>query len=128
MDQLFARQTRINVDIPVTITTVLDTFEGSIVDLTEDGALITECSLPEGTRFQIEYMGETIYAQCRWAEVDRMGVRFIFALEDGPLHQRLVMARSSQHAGSHADDAFHISQSRTFMRLPTSNAFGRRSS
>lgn len=128
MDQLFARQTRINVDIPVTITTVLDTFEGSIVDLTEDGALITECSLPEGTRFQIEYMGETIYAQCRWAEVDRMGVRFIFALDGGALHERLVMARGSQPLENHADDAFHAAQSRTFMRLPAANGFGRRSS
>jgi hypothetical protein len=127
MDQQFERQTRVNVDISVTITTVLDSFEASIVDLTEDGALVTGCSLTEGTRFQIEYMGETIYAQCRWAEVDRMGIRFIFSLDNGALHERLVIARASQISSEAGGDAFYSSHPRAFTRLQMTGGFGKRS-
>jgi len=100
MDQQVERQQRICVDIPVMITTVLDAFEATLVDMTEEGALLSGCSLIEGTRFQIDYMGETVYAQSVWREVDRTGVRFIFRLNDGPLYQRLTIARAGQLAGS----------------------------
>jgi hypothetical protein len=86
---------RIEVDIPVTVTTVLETMEASIVDLTEGGAQISGCALPEGTRFHIEYMGETLFSQVRWSEIDRMGVKFLFPLTDGLLYERLMVARSS---------------------------------
>jgi hypothetical protein len=127
MDQQFERQTRVNVDISVTITTVLASFEASIVDLTEDGALVTGCSLTEGTRFQIEYMGETIYAQCRWAEVDRMGIRFIFSLNSGALHERLTIERASQFAGEVGGDPFYAAQPRAFARMQATGGFGKRS-
>ena len=96
MEAQVQRQKRINVEIPVTITTVLDSFEASIADLTELGAQVIGCTLPAGTRFQIEYMGQTVFAQCRWAEVDRMGVKFSFPLVDGLLFERLTIARASR--------------------------------
>ena len=96
MDTQVQRQRRISVEIPVTITTVLDSLDAAIVDLTEHGAHVLGCTLATGTRFQIEYMGQTIFAQCRWAEVDRVGVKFSFPLADGPLYERLMVARASQ--------------------------------
>ena len=96
MDNQVQRQRRISVEIPVVITTVLDSLEVAIADLTEYGAQVLGCSLASGTRFQIEYMGQTVYAQCRWTEVDRMGVKFSFPLVDGPLFERLMVARASQ--------------------------------
>jgi hypothetical protein len=125
MDQQTQRQARTNVDISVTITTVLDSFEASVGDLTEDGALVTGCSLPEGTRFQIEYMGETIYAQCRWREVDRMGVRFIFTLSEGALYECLMIARASQFPGEFGAANFGT-PSRAFGRGAAPAGFGRR--
>ncbi len=92
---------RMEVELPVTVTTVLEAFDASIVDMTEIGAQITGCSVPEGARFQIEYMGQTLFAQCRWAEIDRMGVKFLFPLTDGPLYERLQVSR----AASLYDDA-----------------------
>ena len=100
MDAQIHRSLRINVDIPVIITTVLDSLEAAIVDLSERGAQIAGCSLSVGTSVQIEYMGQTIYAQCRWAEVDRMGINFPYPLTDGPLYERLLVARNSTLPGN----------------------------
>ena len=99
--QMERQYKRMGVEIPVTVTTVLESFDVSLVDLSEGGALVTGCAVPEGTRFQIEYMGQTLYAQCRWSEIDRMGIKFLFPLVDGPLHERLQVAR----AASLYDDA-----------------------
>lgn len=99
MDAYIQRSPRISVDIPVVITTVLDSIEAALVDLSERGAQIAGCSLSVGTNFQIEYMGHTVYAQCRWAEVDRMGISFPYPLTDGPLYERLLVARSATLPG-----------------------------
>ena len=100
MDAHIERSPRINVDIPVVITTVLDSLEAALVDLSERGAQIAGCSLSVGTSIQIEYMGQTVYAQCRWAEVDRMGISFPYPLTDGPLYERLLVARTSSLPGN----------------------------
>ncbi len=97
--QVERQSRRTEVELPVTITTVLEAHEASIVDLTENGAQVTGCTVPEGTRFQIEYMGQTLFAQCRWAEIDRMGIKFLFPLNEGPLYERLMVARASQMYG-----------------------------
>ncbi len=89
------KRTRIPVQIPVTITTVLDSFDGTIVDLTEDGARIACPGLPRGERIQIEYRGQTVFARCMWGEIDRIGVTFPFPLSDGPLFDQLQMARAA---------------------------------
>lgn len=126
MDTQVQRQGRISVEIPVTITTVLDSVDVAISDLTEHGAQVLGCALTAGTRFQIEYMGQTVYAQCRWTEVDRMGVRFSFPLLDGPLYERLMVARASQlpyeaHTGTQA--AYTPMHERA--ASPAGRAFGR---
>lgn len=99
MDAQIQRSSRTNVDIPVIITTVLDSLEAALVDLSERGAQIAGCSLSVGTSVQIEYLGQTVYAQCRWAEVDRMGISFPYPLTDGPLFERLLVARSATLPG-----------------------------
>ena len=86
------RRERIVVDIPVTLVTVLDSTEAVIADLSREGAQIVGAAFRAGTRFQIEYADQTLYAQCRWSEVDRMGVRFQFDLTDGPLYDILALA------------------------------------
>ncbi len=134
MDSQISRQRRINVDIPITITTVLDSLDAAIVDMTEHGAQIMGCCLASGTRFQIEYMGQTVFAQCRWAEIDRMGIKFSFPLTDGPLFERLMLARALQmpaDAGTGSHMAYSVmggagaSGMRTFGRAAASG-FGRR--
>jgi len=126
---------RIEVELPVTVTTVLETMDASIVDLTEGGAQVTGCALPEGTRFHIEYMGQTLFAQVRWSEIDRMGIKFLFPLTDGPLHERLMIARATNLDGegmagiSLAMAPIHnggiTRGARTFARVAT-GGFGRR--
>jgi hypothetical protein len=125
MDMQVQRQRRINVDIPVTVTTVLDSLDLAIVDMTEHGAQLVGGSLPAGTRFQFEYMGQTIYAQCRWEEIDRMGIKFSFPLTDGPLYERLIFARTahSDEAMDGSQMAYVPAQSRT--AAPAGRSFGR---
>ncbi|QUT04976.1 PilZ domain-containing protein [Sphingobium phenoxybenzoativorans] len=86
---------RIAVEIAVTVTTVLDSQPGTIVDLTEDGALITGASMSAGTQIVIDLDGYSIFGRVMWTEVDRMGVRFPFPLSEGPLHAALEMARAA---------------------------------
>lgn len=86
---------RITVEIAVTVTTVLDSQPGTIVDLTEDGALITGASIAAGTQIVIDLDGYSIFGRVMWAEIDRMGVRFPFPLSEGPLHAALEMARAA---------------------------------
>lgn len=133
MDAHIERQLRISVDIPVMVTTVVDSLEASITDLNQNGALLTGCVLDVGTRFQIDYMGQTIYAQCRWAEIDRMGISFSFTLNDGPLYDRLLFARAetAPHAFSPGESMtispIHArSTVRGFGRARVSGGFGRR--
>lgn len=118
------RQSRISVDIPVMVTTVIDSFEASITDLNQNGALLTGCVLNVGTSFQIDYMGQTVYAQCRWAEIDRMGISFSFMLNEGPLYDRLVFAQAES-----APHSFLGGESMTISPIlarSTMRGFGRR--
>lgn len=85
---------RIAVDLPVTLVTVLEVQEGSIVDLSEGGAQIVGASFPKGTRFQIDWHEQTLYARVMWDEIDRMGVRFEYPLKNGPLHDLLTAAQT----------------------------------
>jgi len=87
---------RTEVEIPVTLTTVLDSHDGMIVDLSEMGAQVSGYALAPGTRFHIEYRGQTVYALCRWSEVDRMGIQFSYPLVEGPLLACLLAARAEQ--------------------------------
>lgn len=85
---------RTAVDIAVTLTSVLDSIDARVIDLNEKGAQIHGAALPAGTKFQIACEDQIVYAQCRWSEIDRMGVSFPFGLHDGPLYERLIQARA----------------------------------
>ena len=132
--QVMRQARRVGVDIPVFITTVLDSFEASIVDLSEQGAQITGHSVPEGQRFRIDYRGQALFAICRWSEVDRMGVKFLYPLTEGPLFDRLTVAKAAQiydengaHLGAmptHQPPA--ATAARIFARARPASGFGRR--
>ncbi|MBH1992748.1 MAG: PilZ domain-containing protein [Sphingomonadaceae bacterium] len=85
---------RVVVDIPIVITTVLHSLEGTIVDLSEGGAQVVGCTLPAGSSCQIDLDGHITYGTVRWSEEDRMGIRFPYELSEGPLHEKLDMARA----------------------------------
>lgn len=85
---------RTDVNIEVRVFGIIDSFDGRIADLSEGGALISGGTMPARSRCEIHYGGQVVYATVMWSEADRIGVRFPFELRDGPLHQRLVIARS----------------------------------
>ena len=85
---------RTPVSIDVAIVGILDNFDAQIADLSEGGALVIGGSLPAKARCEVHYGGQIVFATVMWSEADRMGLRFPFDLCDGPLHQRLVIARS----------------------------------
>jgi hypothetical protein len=85
---------RTPVSVDVGIVGVLESFDAQIADLSEGGALVIGGSLPARARCEVHYGGQIIFATVMWSEPDRMGLRFPFELCDGPLHQRLAIARS----------------------------------
>lgn len=120
---------RTTVDIAVTLTTVLESLEARIIDLSEHGAQIVGASVLPGAKVQIEYMGQTVYAQCMWSEVDRMGVRFPFDLTEGPLHDALTLGLHDVDPDAlDGRPTFSASPSQASMRArrPGTINFGRR--
>ena len=89
---------RIVVDIPIVITTVLDSLEGTIIDLSEGGAQVSGCSLPPHSQCQVDLDGHVVCGAVRWSEIDRMGIRFLFPIHEGPLYDHLRTARIMQRA------------------------------
>jgi hypothetical protein len=114
---------RLVVEIPIALTTVLESLEGVIVDLSTHGAQIAGCAIPRGTRFQFEYMDQTVFAECMWSEIDRIGVKFAFPLTEGPLFDRLqiALATSPIQASFRASGLrpAEITPGRGFGRAPT---------
>jgi hypothetical protein len=113
---------RTQVNIGVTVATVLDSLDAVIANMSTDGALIKGASLPVGTRFRIEYLGQTTFAHSVWSEIDRMGVRFPFGLSDGPLHDALALAL---HDGSDFPSAVSRPLAPALLARPAM-AFGKR--
>lgn len=91
--QIARHRQRVAVDIAITVTTVLDSLEGTIIDLSEGGALIVGCSLPVKSQCQVDFEGHVVFGTVQWTEPDRMGIRFPYELTDGPLFERLEMAK-----------------------------------
>lgn len=96
--QIQRSRERIAVDIPIVVTTVLDSLEGVIVDLSEGGAQVVGCTLPARSQCQIDLDGFIVFGTVRWSEEDRMGIRFPYELSEGPLYERLEMARAAKRA------------------------------
>lgn len=95
--QILRTHERIVVDVPIVITTVLESLEGTIIDLSEGGALVVGCSLPAGSPCQIDLDGHITFGTVRWSEEDRMGIRFPYLLHEGPLYNQLEQARAARH-------------------------------
>lgn len=89
---------RIVVEIAIVVTTVLDSLEGMIVDLSEGGAQVVGCTLPAGSSCQIDLDGHITFGTVRWSEEDRMGIRFPYDLNEGPLYDQLELARAAMRA------------------------------
>lgn len=85
---------RTPVTIDATIVGVLDSFDVQIADLSEGGALVLGGGLPAKARCEVHYAGQIVFATVMWSDNGRLGLRFPFELRDGPLHQRLMIARS----------------------------------
>ena len=117
---------RIIVDIDIVVTTVLDSLEGTIVDLSEGGALIRGCSLPVRSQCQIGFESQTVFATVQWSEPDRMGVRFPYELVDGPLFDMLEMARTRMRSPLAHPRGERGFSARSFLSQPS--GFGRRAS
>lgn len=121
--QIIRSRERIIVDIPIVITTVLDCMEGTIVDLSEGGAQVVGCSLPPKTQCQLDMDGHIVFGTVRWSEIDRMGIRFPYELHDGPLMERLEMARAAMRAAA----GFQSRGVRPLVATAAPGGFGRRS-
>ena len=124
--QIARSRQRILVDIDVVVTTVLDSLEGTIVDLSEGGALIRGCSLPARSQCQISFEGQTVFGTVQWSEPDRIGVRFPYELVDGPLFDMLEMARTRLRAPLTQKRGEGAFANRPFPSQPA--GFGRRAS
>lgn len=96
--QIKRSRERIAVEIAVVVTTVLDSLDGMIVDLSEGGAQVVGCTLPAKSQCQIDLEGHTVFGTVQWSEEDRMGIRFPYELTDGPLFEQLELSRNAQRA------------------------------
>lgn len=105
----YKRELRIPVDIPVRIDSVLVSTDATLRNLTEHGALIEGISLPKGAQFQIEYEGQILFGIVAWAEDDRIGARFPFVLDDGPLYTRLQQAVLAHEVNQKSTPTLHSS-------------------
>jgi hypothetical protein len=123
MDQA-RRSRRIDTEIVVTVSGVLESHEATIANLTGDGALIAGASFPKGSKLQIDYMGEIVFAQCVWSEIDRMGVYFPFGLGRGPLYDALMLAAHGQDETPSPESA--PMPSSAFSRVSGPVSFGKR--
>jgi len=91
---------RVAVDIPVTVTTVLDSQVATVVNLSQSGAQVQGVILPKGTTFQLDCEGVTTYAKVMWVDdAGRMGVRFPFNLQEGPLFEALKGVNRTHRRG-----------------------------
>jgi hypothetical protein len=109
---------RIAVDIQIVVTTVLDSLEGTIVDLSEGGAQVVGCTLPAGSQCQIDLDGHVTFGTVRWSEEDRMGIRFPYEMADGPLFEQLEQAKAAKRVP--------VAFQPRFGSAPISGGFGRR--
>ena len=70
------RHDRMPTSIPVTVSTVLQTSDAVLTDVSEGGAKVSGVFLPQSTRITIDHDGQSFYGTVMWAEIDRVGVKF----------------------------------------------------
>lgn len=78
---------RLLCDIAISACTTLETRPARIADISNHGAQV-RMSEPyaAGERIHLDIDGDFVWAQVQWAEIDRMGVKFVVPIgDDHPL-------------------------------------------
>lgn len=69
-------------DVPVNACTTLETREARVVDVSMHGAQVRmEQPYAAGTRIHLDVEGHYVWADVQWSEIDRIGVKFVTALQ-----------------------------------------------
>lgn len=88
---------RIACEVPVLACTTLDSRRARVVDYSMHGAQIwLDKPYAAGDRIHLDVEGEYVWAQVQWAEIDRMGVRFL-----APMNPEHRLARIVQEQQRH---------------------------
>lgn len=83
-------------NVNVMACTILESRPARIVDLSMHGAQIRmDNPYDERTRIHLDLDGEFVWADVQWAEIDRMGVKFVSKL---PADHRLAQLIENQKA------------------------------
>ena len=77
------RATRTKVAIDISYGTAEGNRDGQIVDISDTGACIAGTPMAVGRRIHIDHGDQRTWATVRWAEVDRMGIQFDAAANQG---------------------------------------------
>ena len=87
-----ARQSeRFACDVPVAACTTLQTRAARVVDVSTHGAQVRmDDPFEAGTRIHLDVDGDFVWATVQWAEIDRMGVKFISPLHTAHRLMRIV--------------------------------------
>lgn len=104
-------------DIEVDACTTLENRAARIVDVSTHGAQVRmERPYDAGARIHLDVAGDYVWADVQWAEIDRMGVKFIAPL--GPEHRlsRIIEEQRRRIASANARQA----------AFPANRGFGRR--
>jgi hypothetical protein len=75
---------RFRCDLPIMACTTLETRPARIVDVSTHGAQVRmDEPYAAGDRIHLDVDGDFVWAHVQWAEIDRIGVKFLAPLQDG---------------------------------------------
>jgi hypothetical protein len=84
---------RFATDLAVLACTVLESRAARLVDISLHGARVeSDDPYPAGQRIALDLGGEQVFGIVTWSEIDRMGVKFLAPLGDGPFRDALDAA------------------------------------
>lgn len=82
---------RIICELPILACTTLESRSAIIVDVSIHGAQVRlDQPYPEGTQIHLDVDGDFVWARVQWAEVDRMGLKFLTPLDTGHRLARVI--------------------------------------
>lgn len=91
---------RLSCDVVISACTTLETRPARIADLSPQGAQVRmDEPYAQGERIHLDIDGDFVWAQVQWAEIDRMGVKFVAPLtDDHPLLRQVRLQHRRQAA------------------------------
>lgn len=105
---------RLTCDIAISACTAIETRPARIADISLHGAQVRmDEPYAEGDRIHLDIDGDFVWAQVQWAEIDRMGVKFVTPLTED--HQLLRQVHL-QHRRMAAQGTRPLSSARGFGR------------